>query len=439
MAATVALFTRDLRVHDNPVLTAAHAGGDAVVPLFVVDDSMIVGPNAAPNRLRFLEAALRELDEQLRGRGGRLILRRGKVADEVARIVSEVGAQTVHIAEEVSYYGRIREAALRERLAAHDCRLRSHAASVMSVDPVELRPSSGRDHFAVFSPYFRRWESAPRRAIQDPPRRLTVPEIESEDPAQVGLDAGTASPQLRVGGETTGRKLLRQWLSGPITDYAERNDDLTADATSHLSPYLHFGCLSAAEVVSRIDMSEPGGYSFARQVAWRDFHHQILAARPDAAWADYRPGPIEFRDDPQAFDAWAEGRTGFPIVDAPMRQLRAAGWMPGRARLITASFLAKTLRIDWRRGADHFRYWLVDGDVANNQMNWQWVAGTGTDTRPNRKLNPLRQAQRFDPDGVYVRRWLPELAELSDDVHRPWRADLDPAVYPLPIVEVPGM
>ncbi|MEV5652901.1 deoxyribodipyrimidine photo-lyase [Nocardia sp. NPDC052254] len=439
MTATIALFTRDLRIHDNPVLAAASRGGDTVVPLFVVDDSMIVGTNTSPNRLRFLAAALGELEDELRGAGGRLILRRGKVVDEVERVVAEVGADTVHIAAEVSHYGQRREYALRERLSARGCRLVVHGASVTSVDTGALRPSSGRDHFAIFSPYFRRWEEAQRRALCGVPRRISVPDIESAAVADVGLDTGTASPQLRVGGETTGRKLLHRWLSGPVTDYAADNDDLTADATSHLSPYLHFGCLSAAEVVSRVDMSDAGGHAFARQLAWRDFHHQLLAARPDAAWSDYRPGPVEFRADTEAFDAWAAGRTGFPIVDAPMRQLRACGWMPGRARLITASFLTKTLRVDWRRGAEYFRYWLVDGDVANNQMNWQWVAGTGTDTRPNRRLNPLRQADRFDPEGTYVRQWLPEVAELFGDVHRPWRAGIDRPSYPPPIVEVPGM
>ncbi|MEU6561974.1 cryptochrome/photolyase family protein [Nocardia nova] len=440
MTVTVALFTRDLRVHDNPVLSAAHRAGDAVVPLFVVDESMFAGPNASPNRLRFLAAALRELDDELRRIGGRLIVRRGKVVDEVERVVAETGAGGVHIAAEVSHFGTRRERLLRERLDTRDCRVQVHTASVTSVDPGSLRPSSGRDHFAVFSPYLRRWEAAQRRTVLDAPRHLTVPDIESEDPDAVGLDAGSASPRLRVGGETTGRKLLRRWLSGPVVEYADSNDDLTADATSRLSPYLHFGCLSAGEVLARIDMSDPGGYAFARQLAWRDFHHQVLAARPDAAHSDYRPGPIEVRPDTQAFEAWTAGQTGFPIVDAPMRQLREEGWMPGRARLITASFLAKTLRGGWRGGADHFRYWLVDGDLANNQMNWQWVAGTGTDTRPNRTLNPLRQAQRFDPDGSYTRRWLPELSRLDGPaIHRPWRADIDPATYPAPIVEVPGM
>ncbi|MEW1738764.1 FAD-binding domain-containing protein, partial [Nocardia beijingensis] len=254
------------------------------------------------------------------------------------------------------------------------------------------------------------------------------------------LCAGPASPRLAVGGETTGRKLVRDWLSGPVEHYARDNDDLAADATSRLSPYLHFGCVSPVELAHRVDLVTEGGHAFARQLAWRDFHHQLLAARPSAAWSDYRPRAIRWRDDQQAVDAWREGRTGHPIVDAGMRQLRAEGWMHNRARLITASFLTKSLRVDWRVGAEHFLRWLVDGDLANNQLNWQWVAGTGTDTRPNRVLNPLRQAQRYDPDGAYVRRWIPELAHLPGArVHRPWREQVDPADYPAPIIDVAGM
>ncbi|MFE3317645.1 FAD-binding domain-containing protein [Nocardia sp. NPDC059195] len=267
-----------------------------------------------------------------------------------------------------------------------------------------------------------------------------MPPIRGEAlPRPADLASGQPSPQLRVGGESTGRALLRDWLDGPIADYARDNDDLAADATSRLSPYLHFGCVSPTEVVGRVDTATEGGLAFVRQLAWRDFHHQVLAARPDAAWSDYRTRMTAGPDDEKAVAAWRDGRTGYPIVDAGMRQLRAEGWMPGRARLISASFLAKSLRQDWRVGAAHFLYWLVDADLANNQLNWQWVAGTGTDTRPNRILNPLRQADRYDPDGVYVRRWLPELAHLPGaNIHRPWRENVDPAEYPPPIIDCVG-
>ena len=221
-----------------------------------------------------------------------------------------------------------------------------------------------------------------------------------------------------------------------LADYDARRDDLAVEGTSGLSPYLHFGCLSPLEVAHRAT-PEPGGEAFVRQLCWRDFHHQLLDADPGIARRDLRPRHDRWRDDADALAAWKEGRTGYPIVDAGMRQLRAEGTMHNRARLVTASFLAKHLYLDWRLGAAHFAQHLVDGDVANNIGNWQWVAGTGADTRPNRVFNPTRQARRFDPDGAYVRRWVPELEAVDGpDVHEPWRlGHLRPAAYASPIVD----
>lgn len=184
----------------------------------------------------------------------------------------------------------------------------------------------------------------------------------------------------------------------------------------------------------------PGADAFVRQLAWRDFHHQVLAARPDAAWEDYRTRHDRWRSDEDEVEAWRAGRTGYPLVDAAMRQLAYEGWMHNRGRMLVACFLTKTLYADWRVGARHFLDLLVDGDLANNQLNWQWMAGTGTDTRPNRVLNPVIQGKRFDPRGAYVRRWVPELAELADgEIHEPWkltgprRAAID---YPDPLVDL---
>lgn len=227
-----------------------------------------------------------------------------------------------------------------------------------------------------------------------------------------------------------------------MATYEEGHDDLAGDATSRLSPHLHFGTLSCVELVHRARRAGgPGADAFVRQLAWRDFHRQVLAARPDAAVADYRTRNDRWRSETEAredVEAWKEGRTGYPIVDAAMRQLRYEGWMHNRGRLLTASFLAKTLYVDWRVGARYFLDLLVDGDVANNQLNWQWMAGTGTDSRPNRVLNPVTQAKRYDPDGSYVHRWVPELRSLSGAaVHEPWKLrGLDRAAvdYPDPIV-----
>ncbi|MGW5228285.1 cryptochrome/photolyase family protein [Nocardia niigatensis] len=441
MTVSIVLFTRDLRVHDNPALSAACREATAVVPLFVLDVDLLAKVREAPNRLRFLISALHELDDALRARGGRLILRHGRVADEVERVARELGAHTVHVAGDVTGYSRVREGQLRERLSRTGCRLLVHAASITAVDPHGIRPDTGRGHYAVFTPYFRRWLETPMRSPLPAPATLSVPRLRSVAlPDAAELSAGPGSPELSVGGETTGRKLLEHWLSGPVTGYADTKDVPAADGTSGLSPYLHFGCLSAAEVVSRTDASDTGGLAFIRQLAWRDFYHQVLADRPEIAESDYRPAAEPWRADPHAVDAWIAGRTGYPLVDAGLRQLLAQGVMPGRSRLIAASFLVKTLRVDWRVGARHFEHWLVDGDVANNRLNWQWMAGTGTDTRSSRVLNPLRQAERFDPDGDYARRWVPELAHLPGaEIHRPWRAGVPAADYPPPIVEFNGM
>ncbi|KAF0842548.1 cryptochrome/photolyase family protein [Nocardia caishijiensis] len=447
MTASIALFTRDLRLADNPVLDAARRSADTVVPLFVIDDG-IVPDRCPPNRAAFLASALAELDAGLREIGGHLVVRRGDVATEVARVVAETGAESVHVAQDVSAFAARREEALRAALSNSasssretPCAVHPHSAVITAVDPSALAPATGRDYYAVFTPYFRRWVDTHRRRPLGRPHHLAVPDVASATlPSGTDLAPGKPSPNCPTGGERTGRALLRKWLAGPIDDYAERNDDLAADATSHLSPYLHFGCLSPVEVVHRTDLSTDGGHAFARQLAWRDFHHQLLAARPDTAATSLRPGPFPVRRDPQAVTAWQEGRTGYPIIDAAMRQLVTDGWMPGRARLLTASFFTKSLRLDWRIGAAHFLHWLVDADLANNQLNWQWAAGTGTDTRPNRVLNPLRQADRHDPDGAYVRRHLPELAHLPGaSIHRPWRADVPHSTYPPPLLDVAGM
>ncbi|WP_327350830.1 cryptochrome/photolyase family protein [Streptomyces sp. NBC_01304] len=441
MTVSVCLFTADLRLHDNPVLTAAVRAGDHVVPLFVLDEGVHAAGFDAPNRRAFLADCLADLDAGLRERGGRLVVRAGKVVDEVCALVARTGAQQVHLAAGSSAYAQRREAKLRTALGAVGCSLHVHDAVVTVVAPGAEVPQSS-DHFAVFTPYFRRWQAHAMRNVAPAPRAVRVPEDVGSGPLPEPAKITGVSAGLARGGERAGRSLLVDWLHKGLHQYADQQSELAADGTSRLSGHVHFGSLSATELVHRAGaVGGPGAEAFIRQLAWRDFHHQVLAARPRAAVADYRTRHDHWRHDDEEAEAWRTGRTGYPVIDAAMRQLRHEGWMPGRARMLTASFLAKTLYLDWRIGARHFLDLLVDGDVANNQLNWQWVAGTGTDTRPNRVLNPVTQAKRHDPQGDYVRQWVPELAGLEGAaVHEPWklpgleRARHD---YPDPLVELP--
>jgi deoxyribodipyrimidine photo-lyase len=224
------------------------------------------------------------------------------------------------------------------------------------------------------------------------------------------------------GGESAGRAQMRAWLREGIADYAERHDRL-AGGTSVLSPYLHFGCVSPRELEERA-----GGHdAYTRQLAWRDFYAHVLLHHPDNARHAHRRelDAIEWDGEDEHFDAWREGRTGYPVVDAGMRQLATTGWMHNRARLITASFLVKDLHIDWRRGEQHFMRLLLDGDQANNNGNWQWISSVGVDPAPlhRRLYNPVLQQRRHDPDGEYVRRWVPELEDVAlEQLATPWEA-----------------
>ncbi|MFI7351014.1 cryptochrome/photolyase family protein [Streptomyces sp. NPDC049936] len=444
MTTSVVLFTRDLRLHDHPPLRAALDGSASVVPLFVRDRAVDAAGFAAPNRLAFLADCLRDLDAGLRDRGGRLIVRSGDLVEEVCAVAGEAGADEVHMAADVSGHAHRREELLRDALEARGCRLHVHDAVTTVLAPGAVTPASS-DHFAVFTPYFRRWSECSVRDALAAPRKVRVPDGVDSEPLPSRSDLTGLSPGLAGGGEEEARKRLTAWLRDGITGYADQHDDLAGDDTSRLSPHLHFGALSPVELVHRArGKGGAGAEAFVRQVAWRDFHAQVLSARPRSSAHDYRTRHDHWRTGARADEeiaAWKDGRTGYPVVDAAMRQLRHEGWMHNRARLLTASFLTKTLYIDWRVGARHFLDLLVDGDVANNQLNWQWTAGTGTDTRPHRVLNPTAQARRFDPDGTYVRRWVPELEGLERRlVHEPWRltgperAKYD--AYPDPIVDL---
>lgn len=431
MKTTILLFTRDLRVHDHPALHAACADAENLVPLFVLDDALLSSPAGAPNRVRFLLDGLDDLRKSLHERGAELVVRRGDPVTETLALARRHGAGRVHLSDDVSAYAARRRERLEREIAV------AVHPGVTVVPPGTITPVSG-DHYKVFTPYFRAWSGLHWRPVLPAPEVVRVPPGLEPGVDLGSFDVSGVSPGLIPGGEGAGRERVRAWLRDHLADYEDGHDDLPGDRTSRLSPYLRFGCVSPLELATAA-RARTGGYGFARQLAWRDFHHQVTAAFPRINRDDYRPRDAHWHDDEDALEAWRQGRTGYPIVDAGMRQLLYEGFMHNRARMITASFLTRNLRIDWRHGLRHFASLLADGDVPNNAGNWQWIAGTGNDTRPNRVMNPLRQASRFDPKGDYVRTYVPELEPVSASfIHTPWKLPaglLRDLGYPAPIID----
>jgi deoxyribodipyrimidine photo-lyase len=442
-SAALVWFRRDLRVHDHPSLTAAHRAFDRVVPVFVLDPRLLEGgrfPSA--NRAWFLLESLRELRGALRDRGGELFVRAGRPERVLPALAAETGAEAVHFASDVSPFAMARDARVEAALDGVEVR---RQPGNFAADVGVPRTNDGRP-FAVFSPFWRRWEQLPRRDVLGAPRALSVPS---------GLDAGeipSVPPEAAEPfppGEAAAREKLRRWLDGPVDRYRDRHDRL-AGGTSELSPALHFGCVSARETEERARRhGGAGAGAFVRQLAWRDFYAHVLLHHPRNAHHAYKPqfDELNWSDDAEALDAWREGRTGFPVVDAGMRELRHRGWMHNRARLITASFLTKDLHLDWRLGEAHFMRHLLCGDEAQNNGNWQWITSIGVDPQPyfRRMYNPMTQQMRHDPDGAYVRRWCPELRDVPlERLAEPWTmSDAEQVAagcvigrdYPAPIVD----
>jgi deoxyribodipyrimidine photo-lyase len=415
MTRAIVLFTRDLRLHDHAALHSAVDIAEEVVPLFVFDDRLRQH-RWSTAREAFLLESLADLRSALRERGGDLVVRHGDPVDETLRVAHSAGTDVLFVGADASGYAQRRQERLEHACRSARIELRVEN-TIAAVAPGQISPAE-RDHYRVFTPYWRRWREVPLPPPLDAPNRVAVP-------AGIAHGELPTPPTSMCGGERAGRRRLATWLHDGLREYAGSRHELAGDRTSRLSPYLHFGCISSSEVVTRARDEGPLVEEFVRQICWRDFYLQLLAANPQTATEDLHRREGDWINDDDWLEAWVEGHTGYPIIDAAMRQLRTEGWMHNRSRLLVGSFLTKTLGIDWRRGADVFFELLVDGDVANNVGNWQWVAGTGVDSRPNRVFDPIAQAKRLDPDGNYVRRYVPELADLqSSAVHEPWRAPL---------------
>jgi deoxyribodipyrimidine photo-lyase len=444
-------FTRDLRVGDHPALAAALDGHERVVPAFCLDPRLLEGRHASGPRTQFLLESLRDLGRALRERGSGLVIRQGSPEEELVDLARQVGASQVHMSADVTPYSGRRGRVVGQALRSAGVTLSSHPG-LNAVDEVsEVRTKAGRP-YKVFSPFHRSWLGVERRRVLAPPDELPplpsrlargrIPSLRS-----LGLSQEVADPAR--GGESAAQATLGRFLDGGVQRYEETRDALGADRTSRLSPDLHLGCLSPRAVEDALPRGA-GAAAFRRQLCWRDFHHHVLAHFPQNAhveFADRFRGRISWSDDRERFDAWRDGRTGYPLVDAGMRQLRREGWMHNRARLVVGSFLTKDLGIDWRWGERHFMRLLIDGDEANNNGNWQWIASVGSDPQPafRRIYNPARHQERYDPRGDYVRRYVPELRDVPDEyIREPWSmpADVQRRVgcmvgrdYPEPIVE----
>lgn len=440
------VFTRDLRIHDNPVLNYAIENYDHVIPLFVLKDTLPTSPLASGNRIAYLCECLADLRSSLQNVGADLIVRHGDWMEEVLSFVDDVDA--IAWAREVSSYGQERDSELIEKLKSTACQAHClHSHTVVAPDDLSPASATSPREFKVFTPYYRRWLEVPLLPIVPPPHNVPFDSDKyplSEDgeipKASEIVDVGF-SPQRQSGGETSARKALNKWVREDLANYEIFHDDLAADKTSHIGSALHCGTVSAHELVVKL-RHKNGAAPFIRQLCWRDFYHQILFYNPSASWSDYVDRGDQWNTNDDAFEKWCAGQTGYPLVDAAMRQLTQEGFMHNRARMVVASFLTKDLYIDWKRGAKWFMTWLTDGDLANNNLNWQWTAGTGTDTNPHRIFNPIRQSERFDPEGIYIKRYVPELKDVpSKDIHFPHhlRDHLDTAHllgdYPLPIVD----
>ncbi len=458
-APAIVWFRDDLRLADNPALHAAARSGEALVCLYIFDDaSPDLRPPGGAARW-WLAQSLRALDADLRARGQTLVLRRGEPAGILADVAAACGASRAIWNRRYDRAGMQADARTIEALRRAGIGGGTFPGSVLA-EPDRLATASG-GAFRVFTPFWNRLRRLPIRAPLPAPAKLPpAPVVACDD-----LDAWRLEPRapdwaagLRAAwqpGEAGARARLADFLAGGLRGYAQERDRPDIDATSRLSPHLRFGEISPGEIWHAAQFACAAGRvqaadadKFLGELGWREFSWHLLHRHPELATAGLQRKFDRFpwRIDDAALRAWQRGRTGYPLVDAGMRQLWQTGWMHNRVRMVAASFLVKHLLIDWRRGERWFWDTLVDADAASNPAGWQWVAGSGADAAPYfRVFNPVLQGERFDPHGDYVRRFVPELARLPDRfVHRPWAAP--PAVlaqagvtlgsdYPHPLVD----
>jgi deoxyribodipyrimidine photo-lyase len=462
MAATIVWFRQDLRLQDNPALTAARQRGAAILPVYIRDETgEDPWPPGAAARW-WLHHSLQRLDESLRERGSRLLLAKGRPDTVLQALRRKSGATAVYWNRCCEPAAIARDDEIKAGLAAAGVEARSFNSALL-FEPHAVRNKSGQP-FQVFTPFWQHAQSLPvGEPVRLPAGNLPAP---ARWPASRMLSELALLPHVKwvaglaaawQPGEAAARKRLKEFVGGALKDYAKQRNLPHIAGTSALSAHLHFGEIGPRQIWAAVRMLSKtsgvfplhhGAQVFLAEVGWREFAHHLLFHFPQTPAAPLRPefATFPWRKDAAQLRAWQQGRTGYPIVDAGMRQLWLTGWMHNRVRMIVASFLVKHLRISWQEGAAWFWDTLVDADLANNTLGWQWSAGCGADAAPYFRLfNPILQGEKFDVSGAYVRRWVPELAELpAEYIHQPWRAPHEMLAsagvhlgrnYPQPIVD----
>jgi len=445
-------FRRDLRVHDLPALAAA-ARAESILPCFIFDDRLLTRgrfPSAA--RTGFMLGCLAELRANLRELGADLILRRGRPEEVLVELAGESGAKAVHWTTDLSPWAKQRDLAVGQALAELSITAVPHPGAYIVDDPGAIR--SGKDRpYTVYSPFAKAWQSVERREPATTPRKLNL--AGTPDPGQMpsledlGLTAVEETTSFEPG-EAAARETARLFRNQGVDGYGkERNTP--AGGSSRFSPYMRWGCLSPLELEGKLCLKDgKGPRVFRSELAWREFYAAVLDNFPEVTHQEFQEryrGTLNWQTDDELLEAWKQGRTGYPLIDAGMRELLEDGWMHNRVRMVVASFLTKDLHLDWRAGESWFMERLLDGDIASNNGGWQWVASVGTDPAPyfQRMFNPMTQHERFDPEGIYVHRWVPELARVpGKHLVRPWLMDEDEqeaadcrigSDYPAPVID----
>ncbi|MEI6233599.1 MAG: deoxyribodipyrimidine photo-lyase [Planctomycetota bacterium] len=440
-------FRHDLRLADNTGFFAACRAGD-VVPCVILDDAFLKNPNIGPNRCALFVRAVASLAADLKKHGSRLILRHGKPEIEIPRLLKDAQAHSVFCNRDYEPYAVARDQRISAALAEIGSPLKTFKDLVI-FERGEIRTQTG-GLYTVYTPFKKTWLLQPLYPSVLPfPEKIIFPN-DLKDLHSAPFDFNSIRPEsdVPVVTESSALTLLKKFLAEPIFTYAETRDLPAVEGTSRLSPHLKFGTISPRTVFAKatqiLNAAKSASHknsiaTFISELVWRDFFFQIMAEHPRVATNSFRAeyDTIKWENSPKLLEAWKAGRTGYPIVDAGMRQLAQTGWMHNRVRMIVGSFLCKDLLIDWREGERHFARLLIDGEPAVNNGNWQWVAGTGTDAQPYfRIFNPVSQSERFDPSGTYIRRWVPELTHvLNDSIHSPWDAPLMCPDYPARIID----